>query len=537
LAPNSAAWTASSAPCAGTCSSAPPSPSWSEFQFESALEGQRLVPSDSGDEIRPPGGSRSATGGRLYQDMEKEKTFAECDYYHLPPGRDTAQRVSVNAFWLEYARHLANRPGEPFLSANFVDPVFNFTEMMLALAVLDLPRQASVLPPPRPAVRPATAGHCLCQNTQWRPRRSWTPAWLSCRSSLTPRTAGTRTATARRRSSTWATASNASDRTAASLSVCARLTTVNNLSGIQKQLELYYAVPDGAVSLSDWFTESNSRVTLPPYTTKAFTFFFYFPRTGSFKLNAAQAGRDIRVLARAGSQALTVAWTASPIDLTLRPRHRQEEEEETLVLPATSQFASLTPQTSYGSYKEALVFTQGGWEAAVRTFPTVQVEALRDLVEMSGAITTYYQGSVFHCDPAETKLYEFLESSKAIIPRLYEPTSAYSIPRDLHRAFIHYVVWKPELSVPDLLMAVYYAVLRSDLRHAQRLFARIPEPKDAYHLQWAYLAAYLDFSFDPTNDLEQAQAALAKYQVLCPLTHRTIRSSTGAISSKSCGAN
>lgn len=125
-----------------------PSPSWSEFQFESALEGQRLVPSDSGDEIRPPGGSRSATGGRLYQDMEKEKTFAECDYYHLPPGRDTAQRVSVNAFWLEYARHLANRPGEPFLSANFVDPVFNFTEMMLALAVLDLPRQASVLPPP-----------------------------------------------------------------------------------------------------------------------------------------------------------------------------------------------------------------------------------------------------------------------------------------------------------------------------------------------------------------------------------------------------
>ena len=47
-----------------------------------------------------------------------------------------ASLVTVNAFWKDYAAHPGN---SPFLSPHFAESTHNFTEMMFALSVLDLP--------------------------------------------------------------------------------------------------------------------------------------------------------------------------------------------------------------------------------------------------------------------------------------------------------------------------------------------------------------------------------------------------------------
>ena len=52
-------------------------------------------------------------------------------------------RTWLNAFWSDYAAHLADGGDRPFLSEHVVVPTTNFTEMMLALAVLDLPMEAA----------------------------------------------------------------------------------------------------------------------------------------------------------------------------------------------------------------------------------------------------------------------------------------------------------------------------------------------------------------------------------------------------------
>ena len=52
----------------------------------------------------------------------------------------TLALIPTNQFWLDYANHVsANVVGRAFLSADFTQARSSFAEMIMALAVLDLP--------------------------------------------------------------------------------------------------------------------------------------------------------------------------------------------------------------------------------------------------------------------------------------------------------------------------------------------------------------------------------------------------------------
>jgi hypothetical protein len=53
-----------------------------------------------------------------------------------PPTSAGAGTASAQTFWLDYVKHDGRTP---FLSKHLADASKNFTEMMFALAVLDLP--------------------------------------------------------------------------------------------------------------------------------------------------------------------------------------------------------------------------------------------------------------------------------------------------------------------------------------------------------------------------------------------------------------
>src|SRR5439155_3653840 len=75
---------------------------------------------------------------QLYRRVPPTQEWAENNYYHLRIQQQIADVVPVGPFWLDYARH-----GDgPFLSPHLADAGRNFTEAMLALAVLDLPFEA-----------------------------------------------------------------------------------------------------------------------------------------------------------------------------------------------------------------------------------------------------------------------------------------------------------------------------------------------------------------------------------------------------------
>jgi hypothetical protein len=83
--------------------------------------------------------NRAQAQRRFFQKLDATKEWAENNYYHLPIEQQLADLVPASAFWADYAAHDGKTP---FLSTHFAEATGNFTEMMLALAVLDLPFEA-----------------------------------------------------------------------------------------------------------------------------------------------------------------------------------------------------------------------------------------------------------------------------------------------------------------------------------------------------------------------------------------------------------
>ncbi len=77
---------------------------------------------------------------RLYRKVDLTQELAENNYYKLTIQQQVAALIGVSHFWVDYAKHDGQ---SPFLSRNLADASRNFTEMMLALAVLDLPFTAA----------------------------------------------------------------------------------------------------------------------------------------------------------------------------------------------------------------------------------------------------------------------------------------------------------------------------------------------------------------------------------------------------------
>lgn len=72
----------------------------------------------------------------LYRVLESTRELAENNYYELPIAFQNADLVTVNGFWKDFA----NWDGEGgFYSREFPAATRNFTEMMFALSLLDLP--------------------------------------------------------------------------------------------------------------------------------------------------------------------------------------------------------------------------------------------------------------------------------------------------------------------------------------------------------------------------------------------------------------
>ena len=107
---------------------------YARSQLDSGIESEALFDGlSAAGRLSDRGRSRRRL---LYEKLEKTQEWAENNYWHLPIEQQNGQLVSVNGFWNDYAKHAKDRP---FFSNNWPTATGNFTEMMFALGLLDLP--------------------------------------------------------------------------------------------------------------------------------------------------------------------------------------------------------------------------------------------------------------------------------------------------------------------------------------------------------------------------------------------------------------
>ena len=70
---------------------------------------------------------------------------------------------------------------------------------------------------------------------------------------------------------------------------------VTNVSSVTRTLDVFKQVPLGAIPVERGSTMATEKVALSAYTTRTFSYYYYFPRTGNFQLYPVQVSSDVCV--------------------------------------------------------------------------------------------------------------------------------------------------------------------------------------------------------------------------------------------------
>ncbi|MEI8195829.1 MAG: hypothetical protein WCI73_07970, partial [Phycisphaerae bacterium] len=257
-----------------------------------------------------PGEARKRELARhFYRVLDKTMEWAENNYYHLPINQQNAGLVPVNAFWKDYAAAPAN---QEFLSPNLAEPTANFSEMMLALAVLDLPFEAPAAQIKREAGQytltaggPAVAFHKQIKEAL--PATEKTPILVS--------------QNYYRADDRYAFVDNertdkyVADEFLTQVVYGCQVVITNPTSSRQK-LDALVQLPQGAMPVANAQYSRGLHLDLQPYETRTVEYAFYFPGVGSYAHYPVQVAKNEKILAFAAPGTLKVVATPSKADTT-----------------------------------------------------------------------------------------------------------------------------------------------------------------------------------------------------------------------------
>jgi hypothetical protein len=455
----------------------------------------------------------------LYRKLETTQELGENDYYKLRIEEQGPDRVTVNAFWRDLARHERG----PFLSPHFAQATRNFTEMMFALSVLDLPFERTA-----PDVAYAGARMTL---------RAKSDA-IVLHEEIKPATPAPDAAPVLVSQNYFA----ADDRwrvvdgeqvdkyvTGELLvhRVYIAQVVLTNPTSSQQKLSVLLQIPRGAIPVSGGFRTKGQTLSLAPHATHSVEYSFYFPAPGSFAHYPVHVARDKALVAAAKPVTLEVVAEPSDVDATSWAYVSQHgSTENVLRFLDDNAIERLDLERIAWRMKDRKVYDQvlallgrrhvyddtlwsysvhHGDAAGLREYLLHQESFLRGCgLELDSPVV--------QVDAVKRGWYQHLEYAPLVNARAHRLGAKRKILND--RFAKQYSEWnrllsyRPTLGDDDLLAVTYYHLLQDRVDEALATFARIDASRIQARLQYDYLRVYLAFFGD---DPRSARAIAQPY--------------------------
>ncbi len=465
--------------------------------------------------------ARRAEAARLYRGPGRVKAYVEHQYFHRRLVEQDASLVVPNAFWLDLARA---DPAAPFLSPHVARASRHVNEMLLALAVLDLPfatdgpevvsegaRLTLTTPGPALLVRrelraaaPAEgAPPLLVGQSVYRPDERW--RWVG----------------GERRQ----------------VSVEGELLTgvvygtevvVSNPTTQPRRLELLVQVPAGAIAVGGARATEGRDLRLGPLESARVEVLFTFPEPGDFALAPAQVARDGAALASADARTLHVVDEPTEVDETSWEHVSQNGTLEQVLgyleganvgaLDLSRVAWRMRDRDAYtrllGALRGRRVFDRTLWGYAIHQR---DARGAAELLQMSDdwlrGCGPVLDAPLVRIDPVERRVYEHVEFDPLVNERAHPFGGARrvlnaDVAAQLRR-FLEVTAHRPRLSDDDRLEVTYYLLLQDRVEEALATFATVDRDAVEARMGWDSCAAYLAFF---TDDRERARAIAEPYR-------------------------
>ncbi|MEA3208203.1 MAG: hypothetical protein QOE70_1260 [Chthoniobacter sp.] len=465
---------------------------------------------------------------QYFRQLGPTKEWAENNYYRLPIAQQDANLVTVNAFWRDFA---AWDGKAPFLSPHIAEASRNFTEMMLALAVLDLPFE------PAKQARKSDAGAftvtagspLIVFHKQIKP--------------TDPAAGGTELLVSQnfyRRDDRYREEGNerfdkyVTGEFLAGVVYGANIVVTNPGSSPQK-LELLLQIPRGALPVLGSKATDSRRLRLEAYTTQTFEYFFYFPAPGAapFLHYPVNVSREEKVVGAAKPVTFKVVQQLSEFDKTSWDYVSQYgTEAEVFTFLDQHNVARLNLEKVAWRARQSADFFRKitgllaqlhVWSEPLARYAVQHNDAavlrewLRHRDDFIAQCGPYLDSRLIVIDPVERRAYEHLEYSPLVNQRAHRVGAENKIPNPVFRGqyqhLLNILAHKPALAAADQMSVVYYLFLQDRVEEALARFHEIKAESLPTRLQHDYFRCYAAFYEEQTASARQIAAGYADHPV------------------------
>lgn len=458
---------------------------------------------------------------QLYQALEKTKEYVENNYFELPLSSQNGSLIKMNPFWGDYAGHDGK---SAFVSKHVARASGNFTEMMFVLSVLDLPYQSPKhdykLNKVQVTLKAASPMMVFFKAIrEAKPPKTKTPILVS---QNFYESAKQYRYVRGKRVERYIT----DEFLIRKMYACK--VVVTNPTSSSRKLEVLYQIPQGAIPLSNGKRTYTRNLTLGSYRTTYFTYYFYFPKAGTFDHFPVHVAQQGKLVAFAKPLSIKVVNKPTKVDKTSWEYVSQNGTLKEVFdylnnhnLRRTNLSRLAWRMKNADSYKSIIsylrknhVYNRALWGYA---FKHGDKAGMSDVLQHSFRFTRHVGMAVVSplltLNPVTYQLYEHKEYMPLVNARVHQLGRRRKILNNRfaqqYNAFLKLLHYRPQLSAEDLLAGVYYMLLQDRVDKALALFKRIDSKGIKSQLQYDYAKVYLAFF---QNDLKTARTVASTYK-------------------------
>jgi len=431
-----------------------------------------------------------------------------------------AQLIGVSGFWLDYARH---EEKGPFVSRNLADASRNFTEMMFAMAVLDLPFEAG-----KPEVKfdgnrmtYTAAGTGVAFHEEVRSVAGIAGQTQILVSQNFYRQGDRFREENGERFDKFVTGEFIMQ------TVYGCQLVVTNPTPSRQKLTALVQTPAGSVPVASGQATRAVVLDLEPYRTQTIDYLFYFPKPGRFVHFPVHVAKN---------ETLVAAAVPFTFDVVEKPTRLDTESWDYVSQNGTGEqvLAFLGKENVHSLDLEKIAFRMHD-----KDFFTAAVQLLQERHAYHGTLWSY---GLFHnvaaiarqylvhaepivtecggpitsplltIDPVARHHYEHLEYKPLVNARIHSLGQRRQIVNarlhEQYHRFLKTLSYRNSLSAEDRLAVIYYMLLQDRIEEALANFAQVDRDRIATKLQYDYCAAYLDLCGE---EPQKARAIAVQY--------------------------
>lgn len=441
---------------------------------------------------------------QLYRKLEETKEWVENNYYQVPSLRQNADLVRINGFWKDFAEW--NGDGK-FLSGNLPQAANSFTEIMLALAILDLPFAAGEHDYQYidgGIIFTAGSDVILFHKQIQKAAGDADTSVLLVNQSFFASDDRYRYEN-NEQFDKFVTGEFEKGR------VYGCQLVITNPTSTRRKVDILRQIPAGSIAVLGGSRTKSTHAVLEPYSTLSLQYFFYFPREGTYKHFPVHIAQNETIVAAAAPFVFNVVAEVDRIDKDSWEHVSQWGSDKDVIKFLDSHNINRLNldmiawrMRDKGFFAEVASLLKGRkvynntlWSYSLYHNQADRIREYLPHTHLAGNVGKIIESPLLTLDQIDNHIYEHKEYWPLVNARVLRLGDKNKILNhqffSQYESFLKALTYRRTLTVDDKLAVAVYMLLQDRVEEAMTFYQAIDPANLKTKLQYDYVSAYMSF--------------------------------------------